>query len=125
MNPYDIYRKQDLETSNKQELVGKLFNEASVSLKRAKALIEQKDLFSANEQIKKAEIIVKTLNNSLDMKYDISVQLRRLYNYMSRRMLEANMKKDTEILDEISGMLSELRDTWHEAVRRSKKMQSV
>lgn len=35
MNPYDVYRKQDLETSNNQELVGKLFSEASMSLRRA------------------------------------------------------------------------------------------
>ncbi|HEX2938764.1 MAG TPA: flagellar export chaperone FliS [Ruminiclostridium sp.] len=124
MNPYDIYRKQDLETSNKQELVGKLFNEASVSLKRARLAVEQNDLFAANESIKKAEVIVKTLNNSLDMQYDISVQLRRLYTYMDKRMLEANLNKDPEILSEISGMLSELRDTWFEAIRRSKKMQS-
>ncbi|CDZ24900.1 hypothetical protein CCDG5_1802 [[Clostridium] cellulosi] len=124
MNPYEIYRKQDLETSNKQELVGKLFNEASVSLRRAILEIEKKDYLSANENIKKAEVIVKTLNNSLDMQYEISVQLRRLYNYMNRRMIEGNVKKDPKILSEISEMLSGLRDTWFEAIKRSRKMQS-
>lgn len=125
MNPYDIYRKQDLETSNNQELVGKLFNEASVSLKRAMQAIDIKKFDLANDSIKKSQVIVSTLNKSLDMEYEISDQLRKLYTYMLKRLLEANMKKDKVILEEISGMLSGLRDTWHEAIRRSRKSQSL
>lgn len=124
-NPYDLYKQQDLETSNKQELVGKLYNEGSISLKRAIAFINDKKYFDANESIKKTEIIVKTLNKSLDMQYDISHQLRALYSYMLKRMVEGNLKKDTDILKEISDMLLELRDAWMEAVKRSKKLQSI
>lgn len=124
INPYDVYRRQDLETSNKQELVAKLFNEASLSLKRAMKAIDDKNFETANENIKKSEVIVTTLNNSLDMKYDIAQQLRNLYTYMLDRMIEANAKKDKAILQEISGMLSGLRDTWLEAIRRCKKLQS-
>jgi len=124
MNPYDVYRKQDLETCNKQELVGKLFNEASVSLKRAIQAIDKKKYDVANDNIKKSQVIVSTLNKSLDMNYEIADELRRLYTYMLKRMLEANIKKDNAILAEVSGMLSGLRDTWAEAVRRSKKLQS-
>jgi flagellar protein FliS len=123
MNPYDLYKKQDIETSNNQELVGKLFNEASLSLKRAMKAIDSKKLDAANDCIKKSQVIVNTLNNSLDMQYEISSDLRKLYTYMLRRMVEANLKKDKAILEEISGMLAELRDTWAEAIRRSKKMQ--
>lgn len=125
MNPYELYKQQDLETSNSQELVGKLFNEASVSLRRAVQEIEQKKYEQANEHIKKSQIIVKTLDKSLDMQYDIAGQLRSLYAYMLRRMLEANLHKDPAILSEISQMLSELRDTWIQAVRSCKKMQST
>lgn len=124
INPYDVYRRQDLETSNKQELVAKLFNEASLSLKRAMKAIDNKDYGAANEHIKKSEVIVTTLNNSLDMNYEIAEQLRSLYTYMQRRLLEANLNKDNAILQEISRMLSDLRDTWIEAIRRSKKLQS-
>lgn len=124
-NPYDLYKQQDLETSNKQELVGKLYNEGAISLKRAITFIDNKKYLDANESIKKAEVIVKTLNNSLDMQYDISHQLRSLYSYMIKRMVEGNIKKDTEILKEISDMLLELRDAWMEAVKRSKKLQSI
>jgi flagellar biosynthetic protein FliS len=124
MNPYELYKRQDLETSNSQELVGKLFNEASVSLRRAAQEIEQKKYEPANEHIKKSQVIVKTLDSSLDMQYDIANQLRMLYGYMLRRMLEANLHKDTAILNEISEILSGLRDSWVQAVRSSKKIQS-
>ena len=125
MNPYERYRQQDLETSNRQELVGKLFNEASVSLRRAAQAIEQKKIEAANEHIKKSEVIIKTLDKSLDMQYDIAGQLKALYGYMQRRMLEANLKKDIGILNEVSEILIELRDAWVEAVKSSKKIQSV
>lgn len=125
MNPYDAYKKQDLETSNRQELVGKLYNEGSVSLKKAILAVNEKRLESANEYIKKAEVIVSTLNKSLDMNYDISSHLRSLYNYMYKRMMQANLKKDSEILEEISGIFSELRDAWNEAIIRSRKLQST
>lgn len=124
-NPYDLYKQQDLETSNKQELVGKLYNEGSISLKRAIAFISNKKFIDANENIKKAEVIVKTLNNSLDMQYDISNQLRSLYTYMLKRMIEGNIKKSSETLSEVSDMFLELRDAWNEAVKRSKKLQST
>lgn len=123
MNPYDLYKKQDLETSNNQELVGKLFNEASLSLKKAMKAIDLNKYDAANDCIKKSQVIVNTLNNSLDMQFEISTDMRRLYTYMLKRMLEANMTKDKAVLEEISGMLSGLRDTWAEAIRRSKKMQ--
>jgi flagellar protein FliS len=124
-NPYELYKQQDLDTCNKQELVGKLYNEGSVSLKRAIAAIHQKKFDVANENIKKAEVIVSTLKKSLDMQFEISHQLCQIYNYMLKRMVEGNMKKDVTILEEISGMLSDFRDVWSEAIKRSKKLQSI
>lgn len=125
MNPYDVYRNQDLETCNKEELVAKLFNEASVSLRRGIQAIDNKNFDVANKHIQKSQIIVSTLNDSLDMGYEVSDGLRKLYTYMLERLFKANIDKDITILAEISKMLGELRDTWLEAIRRSRKMQST
>ena len=125
MNPYDVYRNQDLETCNKEELVAKLFNEASVSLRRGIQAIDNKNFDAANKHIQKSQIIVSTLNDSLDMGYEVSDGLRKLYTYMLERLFKANIDKDITILAEISKMLGELRDTWLEAIRRSRKMQST
>jgi flagellar protein FliS len=125
MNPYEQYKQQDLETSNQQEIVGKLYNEGAMSLKRAIIALADKKYDVVNENIKKAQTIVSTLNKCLDMQYEIAGQLRSLYLYMLRRLIEANVKKDKIILEEISGMFSDLRDVWSEAITRSKKLQSI
>lgn len=125
MNPYEQYKQQDLETSNQQELVGKLYNEGAMSLKRAITALADNKYDVVNDNIKKAQTIVSTLNRSLDMQYEIAGHLRSLYIYMLKRLVEANVKKNQTILEEISGMLSELRDVWSEAITRSKKLQSI
>lgn len=119
-NPYNLYKNADLDTSSNYELVGKLYARAALTLKRACGYIDDKRLDLACADIIKAQIIVTTLNESLDLQYGIAHQLRPLYVYMLKRMREANIKKDKDILNEISGMLFELRDTWDEAVKRFK-----
>ena len=119
-NPYNLYRQQDLETSNPREIVGKLYSAAAVSLKKAVVEIRNKNLDLANNAILKAENIVAVLDKSLDKNYEISGQLHELYAYMERRMLEGNVKKETEILNEIAGLIIELRDAWEQAERKAK-----
>jgi flagellar protein FliS len=114
-NPYNIYKNQDLDTSNPREIVGKLFGAASVLLRRAVLEINNKHIEKANECILKAENIIDVLDKSLNMEFPVSAQMHDLYDYMNRRMIEANVKKDIIILNEIAGLISELRDTWEEA----------
>jgi flagellar protein FliS len=123
-NPYSAYKAQDLETSSNYELVGKLFGAASLKLKKAVMGIHENKLDLANNEIIKAQIIVTTLNESLDMSFGIASQLRPLYLYMIRRMREANINKDPKILAEISAMLDQFRDTWNEALKRFKIAQA-
>ena len=120
VNPYSAYRNQDLETSSKNELVGKLYESAALSLRKAAAGIGDGRLDLASSEMIHAQNIVIVLNDSLDMRYDISGQLRALYEYMLRRVREANIHKDVAILDEVAGMLSGLRDTWAQARKNSK-----
>jgi flagellar protein FliS len=49
---------------------------------------------------------------------EISTNLRSLYNYMYKRLLDANMKKDLKIIDEVSEYIKDLRDTWIEAMKK-------
>jgi flagellar protein FliS len=124
LNPYSVYRDNDLETSSKYEIVGRLYGAASLRLKLACAAIEENRLDSASSDIIKAQTIVTTLNESLDMSFGISRQLRALYVYILRRLREANIKKDVKMLDHVSGMLSEFRDTWNEALKKFKMSQT-
>jgi len=61
---------------------------------------------------------------SLDMKYDIAHQLDLLYDYMYRRLVDANIKKDGAIVEEVLGFAKELRDTWEQAMKIAKQQNS-
>lgn len=121
-NPYQIYKQQDIATSNPREIVGKLYSTAAVSLKRAVLDIRNNRIEGANNSILKAETIIHELDACLDDRYELSAQLHQLYGYMIRRMIQANAKKDLEILNEISGMILEIRDAWEEAQKNLVKV---
>jgi len=117
VNAYNLYRDQDLETSSNYELVSRLFGAAALNVKKAITYIHEKSLDKANLNMIKAQIIVRTLNESLDMNYEISKQLSPIYDYIVRRLVQANIKKDSAILEEIYGLLIEYRNTWNEALK--------
>lgn len=124
-NPYATYKKQDLETNSNTELVGRLFGAAAISLKTAAVDIGEKRLDKANDAIIKAQDIIASLKGSLDMHYEVSGNLDSLYAYMLRRLMESNRNKDVTILNEVSGILLELRGTWNEAMKQLRMTQTA
>jgi len=51
----------------------------------------------------------------------VSEDLVRIYDFLYRQLIEANIKKDVNILDTVESMLADLKDTWSEACLRLKK----
>jgi flagellar protein FliS len=100
-----------------------LYDGAIRFCEKAKVAIQDKDVQEANNFIIKVERIVEELRSCLDMSYEISHNLYSLYDYMYNRLMEANLKKDMAMLDEVSGMLAELRETWGQAIVEAKKVQ--
>ena len=64
--------------------------------------------------------IIQELRNSLDMKYDISKNLYELYDYFLRQLIQANIKKDKDIFQEVLHFVEELRDTWVQVLEITK-----
>ena len=81
------------------------------------AAIDNKDVEKAHIHIQKIERIIDYLRQTLDMKYPVAEHFERIYTYLSQRLIEANVKKDREILEEVNGHLRMLRDTWKEVMR--------
>ena len=81
--------------------------------------VEENRMDDAHKAHLRAQDIVIYLMNTLDMQYEISHNLYKLYEYINFRMNEANLKKDTAQLEEAKGMLIELRDTWAEAMKKA------
>jgi flagellar protein FliS len=114
------YIEKAIETATPAKLVEMLYTGAINFLAQAKNAIEINDMALANDKLVRVQDIIMELNISLDMEKggEISTNLRSLYNYMYKRLLDANMKKDLKIIDEVSEYIKDLRDTWIEAMKK-------
>jgi len=125
---YDQYKENSIYTSSPEELTLMLYNGLVKFVMQARHAIDNKDIEKAHNSIIRAEDIVVYLQSTLDMKYEISQSLMLLYDYIYRQLVNANIKKSGEILDEVLEFAKELRDTWSQAMKlakRSGKMQDV
>ena len=71
--------------------------------------------------IRKVERIIDYLRQTLDMKYPVAQDFERIYTYLSQRLIEANVKKDKEILEEVNEHLRTTRDTWKEVMKKGRE----
>ncbi len=114
MNPYQKYMQQSVTTMTPAQLVIALFDKAITEMNKAIIFIEEKDIPKSHNSITRASDIVDALDGHLKVKYEISDSLATLYQYFRERLVEANIKKDPEILRELIPMFQEIRDAFFE-----------
>jgi len=120
VNPYQKYQQQSVMTMTPGEMLLKLYDEVITQLNAVRQFNEDKDYPGANASLKKAQRIISYLNQTLDFQYEISGSLSALYDYFLRRLVEANVHKSNEPIDEVLPMISDLRDTFAQADRNSR-----
>lgn len=116
-NAYAQYNNSKILTASPAELTLMLYEGAIKFCNIAITAIEQKDIPKAHNNIVKTQKIVEHFRLTLDMKYPVAQDFERVYLYLEQRLVEANVKKDTEILDEVLEHLRSMRDTWKEVMR--------
>lgn len=114
---YDAYQKNKVLTATPAELVLMLYEGAIKFCNIGLVAIENEDYSKANTNIQKAERIVAELRGSLDMKYEVSKDFDQVYEYIGWVLLQANVKKNTDRLEEALKHLRTMRDTWKEVMR--------
>lgn len=119
-NPYNTYKENSVKTASPEELTLMLYNGALKFINKGKMAIEAKNIQEANEGINRAQDIIHELNNSLNMDYEVSNNMRSLYTYIIDKLVEGNIQKKLEPLDEAKDMVTEMRDTWKEAMKIAK-----
>ena len=87
--------------------------------------VEEKDIAKANTNIKKAERIILELQSTLNDRYEVAKDFNAVYSYVKRRLLEANIAKDNEILEECAGHMRTMRDTWKEVMKAAHAEKAV
>jgi len=117
---YAQYNNSKVLTASPAELTLMLYEGMIKFCNIAIVAVEQKDIAKAHKNIVKVQNIVDYLRKTLDMKYPVAQDFERMYVYLERRLVEANIKKDKEILDEVNEHLHSIRDTWKEVMRLNK-----
>jgi flagellar protein FliS len=115
---YGAYRRIRTETASPADLILQLYDGLLNNLQRAdNAMAETHDLAAANAALLRAQDIVAELVASLDMDAgEIAEQLADLYQYVYRRLIEANLQKDRAAVAEVSRLMGRIRDAWAQIV---------
>ncbi|GGE36294.1 flagellar protein FliS [Pullulanibacillus camelliae] len=116
-NPYQAYQQNSVTTASPGELTLMLYNGCLKFIKQGKAAIMSKNIQDKNTNLQKAQKIIMELMTTLNMDIELSKQLLPLYDYINRRLIEANIKQSVEMLDEVEEMLSGIRDSWKQALQ--------
>ena len=106
-NAYAQYNNSKVLTASPAELTLMLYEGAIKFCNIAIVAVEKKDIEKANNNIIKTERIIDYFRQTLDTKYPVAEDFDRVYEYIGRRLVEANLKKDKEILEEVAGHLRE------------------
>ena len=122
-NPYQAYQSNAVTTASPGELTLMLYNGCLRFMKAAKMAMENKEIEKKNENLIKAQNIISELRVTLNMELEVSKNMMAMYDYILRRLIEANMKNDTAILDEAEELVTGFRDTWKQAIQLNRQKQ--
>lgn len=114
------YGNNRIETATPAELTLMLYEGAVKFCNIAIVALEKKDYEKANLNIQKSRNIVVELTSTLNMKYPVAEDFKRMYDYIFALLVEANMKKDIELLERALDELRGMRDVWKEVMKKAK-----
>lgn len=122
-NPYAQYNNSKVLTASPAELTLMLYEGAIKFGNIAITAIEQKDIEKAHINIIRVQKIIDEFRATLNHKYPVAEHFENVYRYLSRRLVEANITKDKEIMEEVVTHLRSMRDNWKEVMKRVKQNQ--
>ena len=117
-NAYAQYNTNKALTASPAELTLMLYEGAIKFCNIAILGVEQSDVEKAHTNIVKVQKIIDYFRQTLDMSYPVAQDFERVYVYLGQRLIQANIKKDKEILEEVNEHLHSMRDTWKEVMRQ-------
>ncbi|AKA70316.1 flagellar export chaperone FliS [Clostridium scatologenes] len=121
-NAYKTYKNNSVNYASREQLLLMLLEGAVKFAKIGRQGLLDKDIKRAHENIVKTQDIFYELMVTLDVEKggEWAVSLMSIYEYITRRLVDANMKKDISILEEIIPLIEEVKDTWEQAYKISK-----
>jgi flagellar protein FliS len=109
------YKESAVMTATPERLVVMLYDGARRFLFQAAGAMREGNIEVSNNRLQRAEAIIDELNNTLDMSVgEISTRLRALYLFSKRHLMQARIKRNPEMIDEVSSLLDTVGDAWRQ-----------
>lgn len=118
-NPYAAYNNSKIQTATPAELTLLLYEGAIKFTNIAIVAMEKNDVQKTHDNIMKTEKIIEEFQATLDHKYPVAKDFEAVYSYLLKRLFDANIRKDPEILEEVLSHLRTMRDTWKEVMAKT------
>jgi flagellar protein FliS len=115
VNQYaNIHNESGLADASPHHLIQMLMEGFIARVNTAKGAMARSDMEMKSLYISRAMAIVGGLNEAVDLDSggEIAVNLRRLYDYMNNRLLQASRENNVEILDEVASLMREIKEGW-------------
>ena len=121
-NAFNTYKSNSVNFASKDQLLLMLVEGAVKFSKIGRQAIAEKNIIKAHENIVKSQNIFYELMATLDVAKggEWAEQLMKVYEFIARRLTDANIKKSEEIMNEIIPLIEDVRDTWSEAYKKIK-----
>ncbi len=111
------YKTQTIHSMTSGELLILLFDEVIKNLKIACTMLDEKNYATSEKCTQKAKEIINYLISILDRQYPLSQELYQMYSFFNEKIISAEIKQDPKILEEITPLIEDMRQTWAEANR--------
>lgn len=117
-NGYEQYKTQSVNTMTRGEMLLLLYDELIKRLARAEIALDDKDYELFDHSVQRAKDIVKYLNETLNLDYQISFELRRMYDFFSYELNRFQIGRNKKVSEELKPLIIDLRDAFREAEKK-------
>ncbi|MGE4284303.1 MAG: flagellar export chaperone FliS [Clostridia bacterium] len=115
------YQENTILSAKPEELTLMLYDGAIKFMNQAIIYIQVKDIQKSHNAIIRIQDIFSELMSTLKMEYEVSKGLYSLYDFINNSLMDANLKKDQNIIREMISLTRDLRETWAQAMKIVKK----
>lgn len=118
---YQQYKQQSVNTMTSGEMLILLYDEALKRLTGAEVALNNKNFVLFDDSVDRVKKIITYLDDTLDKKYPISAEISRLYEFFNYQLVRLKAGRNKDIITEIRPLIAELRDSFKEADKLSRK----